>query len=148
MGSNSPLISFWMTCLASYLAWWPVRIGHAWVDILSLLWISFCFLFLWLYLFYRISVDLLSKLLGLVTCENRSPMGGHTFLVLFCFALAFLIFPLFSDFPSFLKFLVLSYFLDLCCFSWNIHLLSFLASFLDSSAYLTSTPSNSSNLIH
>ena len=97
------------------------------------------------YFFYRINVDLLSKLLGLVTCENRLPMSGHTFLALLCFG--FPSFSSFFDFPSFLKFPafpVLSCFMDLCCFSWNIPLFSF----LDSSAYLTSTPSNSSNLIH
>ena len=101
------------------------------------------------YFFYRINVDLLSKLLGLVTCENRSPMSGHTFLSFLCFAFPY--FSSFSDFPSFLNFptfLVLSCFLYLCCFSWNIPLFSFLTSFLDSSSYLTSTPSNPSNLIH
>ena len=54
------------------------------------------------YLFYRINVDLLSKLLGLVTCENRSPMSGHTFLSFLCFSFPY--FSSFYDFPSFLKF--------------------------------------------
>ena len=34
MGLNSPLIAFWMTYLEIYLALWPMRIGHPWVDIL------------------------------------------------------------------------------------------------------------------
>ena len=54
------------------------------------------------YLFYRINVDLLSKLLGLVTCENRSPMSGHTFLSFLSFAFPY--FSSFSDFPYFLNF--------------------------------------------
>ena len=95
------------------------------------------------YLFYRINVDLLSNLLGLVTCENRSPMSGHTFLSFLFFA-----FPYFSSLSNFPSFPFFSCFMDLCCFSWNIPLFSFLASFLDSSAYLTSTPSNFSKLIH
>ena len=85
------------------------------------------------YFFYRINVDLLSKLLGLMTCENRPPMSGHTFLSFLCFAFPY--FSSFSDFPHFLNFPtfhVLSCFLDLCCSSWNIPLFSF----LDSSAYL------------
>ena len=54
------------------------------------------------YLFYRINVDLLRKLLVLVTCANRFPMSGHTFLALLCFG--FPSFSSFSDFPSFLNF--------------------------------------------
>ena len=46
--------------------------------------------------------DLFSKLLGLVTCENKSPMSGHTFLALLCFG--FPSFSDFSDFPYFLNF--------------------------------------------
>ena len=53
------------------------------------------------YFFYRINVDLLSKLLGLVTCENRSPMSGHTFLSFLCFA-----FPYFLNFHAFHTFLL------------------------------------------
>ena len=54
------------------------------------------------YFFYRINVDLLSKLLHLVTCENRSPMRGHTFLSFLCFAFPY--FSSFFDFPPFLNF--------------------------------------------
>ena len=54
------------------------------------------------YFFYRINVDMLRKLLGLVTYENRSPMSGHTFLSLLCFGFPSL--SSFSDFPSFLNF--------------------------------------------
>ena len=61
------------------------------------------------YLFYRINVDMLRKLLVLVKYENRSTMSGHTFLALLCF-----VFPSFSsffDFPSFLNFLAFHTFL-------------------------------------
>ena len=54
------------------------------------------------YFFYRINLDLLSKLLGLVTHENRSPMSGHTFLALICFDFHY--FCSYSNFPSFLNF--------------------------------------------
>ena len=54
------------------------------------------------YFFYRINVDLLSKLLCLVTYENRSPMSGHTLLALLYFGFPY--FSSFSDFPSFLNF--------------------------------------------
>ena len=36
---NNYFIELMLTYWASYLAWWPMRIGHPWVDILSL----FCF---------------------------------------------------------------------------------------------------------
>ena len=54
------------------------------------------------YLFYRIDVDMLSKLLSLVTCENRSPMSGHTFLSFLCFDFPYV--SSFSEFPHFLNF--------------------------------------------
>ena len=56
------------------------------------------------YFFYRINVELLSKLLGMVTCENTSPMSGHTFLSFLCFAFPY--FSSFFDFPAFLTFLL------------------------------------------
>ena len=96
------------------------------------------------YFFYRINVDLLIKLLGLVTCENRSPMSGHTFLSFLCFAFPY--FSSFSDFPSFLNFpafhtflLFLFYlaFWIYAAFPKIFLFFSFLATFLDTSAYLT-----------
>ena len=47
---------------------------------------------------------MLSKLLGLVTCENRSPMSWHTFLYFLCFAFPY--FSSFYDFPLFHTFLL------------------------------------------
>ena len=56
------------------------------------------------YLFYRINVDPLIKLLGLVTYENRSPMSWHTFLSFIWFSFPY--FPLFINFLLFWTFML------------------------------------------
>ena len=47
---NTSFIELMLTCWAIYLAWWPVRIGHPWVDILSLLCFALVFLLFPLFL--------------------------------------------------------------------------------------------------
>ena len=88
MGSNSTLIALWITFLASYLAWWPVRIGHPWVDILSLLFLALAFLLFPLFLTFLFFLNF---------------PAFHTFLL-------FLFYPAFWIYVSFLEIFLFSHF--------------------------------------